>query len=187
MSLDTKLFMGGDYTFPSISYITTGSTLISRSEDYDWEIDGYYTIEGAMSEDDSVAAFRIKNLIEVLTTLRDEIENEYVKVRLSDERPITFLTKDNDRKLAGLVSPLRETSWDRESLDPVEANLFGYHVYCTERQECDWEHDRYRSKKDAVKAAEEHKYFTGHECKIKDYQGDQLDLKGKDTEGDTQS
>jgi len=186
MSLNTKNFMGGEKTYPSIGYLTTGSTLISRSQEYDWETGKFYAIEGALKPEDSVSSFRIKNLIEVLTTLRDEIENEYVKVRLSDERPITFLTKDNDRKLAGMVSPLREGSWDRDNLDPIEANLFGYHVYCTERQECDWVHERYRSKENAVVAAEDHKYFTGHDCKIKSYKGARIDNSTTNTEGGTE-
>lgn len=176
MSLDTKLFIGGDIAPATISYITDGSTLISRSDDYDWDVGEFRTMEGALSDEDEVAAFRVKNLIEVLTTLRDEIESEYVKVRLTDDKPIHFLTKDNDRKLLASIAPARKDSWKRSRLDPIEANLLGYHVYCTERDDCDWVHDRYRLKEDAVKAAEDHRYFTGHKCKIRDYDGNQVDF-----------
>lgn len=169
---DSVNYRAKDEKFDIFIHKTTKKDLGSRSDDYEWRRSSFFGIEGSLSEDDIDHVFDIEYLIEILTTLKNEIDSDYAKVRMSEKGAIHFLTKDNDHKIMSSVARLNPDGLDAQRFDPVEANLLGYHVICHEHNDgCDWKHDRYRSERKAVEAAEEHRYYTGHDCKIRDYNG----------------
>lgn len=181
--LSTKTYLGSKGEGPVLGFIMDDESCITALPDeYSWDSERFFDIEGVLQEDDSEAVFKIEQLIDVLESLRDIVEGSFVKVRLSDDRPISFLTKDDDRKVMGSVTPLKSDCVHAERLNPVEANLLGYHVFCTKRSDCDWVDDRFRLKDNAVEAARDHRYFTGHECIIKDYEGEEVDFDYDPTE-----
>ena len=165
---------------------TTKKGLGSRSDDYEWRETSFFGIEGSLSEDDIDHVFNIEYLIEILTTLNNEIDSDFVKVRMSEKGAIHFLTKDNAHKIMSSLARLNPDGLDAGRFDPIEANLLGYHVICHERNDgCDWKHDRYPSERRAIEAAEAHRYYTGHDCKIRDYNGNTVHESLKSDQGDT--
>jgi len=176
-SLSTETYLGSKGEGPVLGFaIDDESSVTGLPDGYSWDGERFFDIEGVLQKSDSEAVFRVSQLIDVLESLSEMVANDCVKVRLSDDRPISFLTKDNDRKVMASVTPMVADCLFAQRLGPVEANLLGYHVICDEKEECDWGDDRYRSRDDAVEAAQDHRYFTGHECIVKDYDGEEVDF-----------
>jgi hypothetical protein len=170
-----RLFLGGENADLAIALATDNNTIVNRNQSYSWSERNNFDIESMFDEDDHLSCFSIEYLIDALKTLQAEVSTDDVKVRLSTDKPISFLAKDNDSKMIASVAPYRENSWKRGSLEPIEANLLGYHVIC-EEDSCEWKGDRFKLQERAVEAANDHRYFTGHEFKIKDYNGEEVEL-----------
>jgi len=170
-TLDCHTIIGEDEDGVPITYSSSQENIESKSNEMDWITEEIFSAEGCFKEDDSEAVFQIDYLLQVLTTIKHEVDSREVKLRLNDARPITFITKDNEKKFIGQVAPLYENCPEASRLNPVEANLLGYHVLCKKRDECNWKHDRYRSKHSAYEAARDHRHLEGHRCKINDYNG----------------
>jgi hypothetical protein len=180
--VSTKTYLGSQGESSVLGFaIDDESAITALPDNYTWD-QQFFDIESGLQEDDSEAVFEIQKLIRTLESLRDIVEDSYVKVRLSDDHPISFLTKDDDRKVMASVAPMNADCLPAKRLNPVEANLLGYHVFCNERSDCDWVDDRFRLEDDAVEAARDHRYFTGHECRIKDYEGEEVDFSYDPTE-----
>jgi hypothetical protein len=128
--------------------------------------------ERFLEEDDQEAVYQFDELISALNAMREKVESDYVKVRVSDDRPVMFFSKDNDTRIGAAIAPVLGGSMER--LNPIEANLLGYHVVCQE-SDCEWKGSRYLGKVDAEEAALDHRYFTGHQFRIFDFQGNEVD------------
>lgn len=134
-----------------------------------------YHPETVFSEEDQEAVYKIEMLISILSTIREKIDGDEVKLRFSDDRPLMISGKDNDTRIMASLAPFHENSYHRGRLNPIEANLLGYHVLCKE-DGCEWRGSRYLGVSDAKEAAKEHRYLTGHQFKIYDYEGNRVQV-----------
>jgi hypothetical protein len=165
---------GEDDTTPkSTLYVVRGEDAVEVMRNNPSLVDGKsHKFERILEEDDQEAVYQFDELISALNAMREKVESDYVKLRMSDDRPVMFFSKDNDTRIGAAIAPVIGGSMER--LNPIEANLLGYHVVCQE-SDCEWKGSRYLSKEDAEEAALDHRYFTGHQFRIFDFEGNEVD------------